>query len=117
MKPMDGRVGLFFVVEGRIILYDCPLDHATRYGDFLNYPFSHDAVWRRLQHARYGVDFDYYPRGRIVYSVPDERYTVYYDRCCQLAARMIVRSFPAGSADSAPDEHYQCHGCNPQYCK
>jgi len=114
---MDGRVGLFFVVDGQILLYSCPLDEAVRYGEFLDYPFSHDAVWRRALRGKYGVDFDYYPRGRIIYNMPAHRYTVYHDRCCQLAARLIVRDYPKGIADSAHDEHYQCHRCNPRYCE
>jgi hypothetical protein len=117
MESLDGRVGLFFVVEGRVFLYACPLDRASWYGNFLTYPFSHDAVWGKALRARHKVDFDYYPRGRIVYDVPNGKYTVYHDRCCERAARLIGERLAPRPVEYALDEHYQCHGCNPAYVK
>ena len=117
MQSLEGRVGLFFVVDGRIILYACPLERAARYGDYLDYPHSHDAMWRKLQQTKYGVDFDSYPRGRVVFSVPENRYVISHDRCCAVAARLLVRSYAPGRADSRTDEHYQCHSCNPRYVR
>jgi hypothetical protein len=53
----------------------------------------------------------------VVFSVPENRYIVYHDRCCTVAARLIVRGYGPGRADSHTDEHYQCHTCNPRYVK
>lgn len=117
MESLDGQVGLFFTVGRQILIYACPLARAGRYGDFLNYPLSHDAVWEKTLRLRYNVDFDYYPRGRIVYNVPNDRYTIYHDRCCEKAARLIGGRYPYAKVAYALDEHYQCRSCNPLYCE
>ena len=36
---------------------------------------------------------------------------------CAVAARLLVRSYAPGRADSRTDEHYQCHSCNPRYVR
>lgn len=117
MECLAGRVGLFFVVEGRVLLYACPLSKAGRYGDFLNYPHSHDDIWEAKQRAQYRVDFDYYPRGRIVYDQVNDRYTIYHDRCCQKAAQLIGSHYAPANITYSLDEHYQCRKCNPAYCE
>ena len=38
-------VGIFFVVKGNLLLHNCSLDKAEKYGDFLNYPKSHMEIW------------------------------------------------------------------------
>lgn len=117
MECLAGRVGLFFVVEGRVILYACPLSKAGRYGDFLDYPHSHDEIWEAKQRAQHRVDFDYYPRGRIVYDTLGDRYTIYHDRCCRKAAEMIGSRYAPAKVQYSHDEHYQCRKCNPKYCE
>ena len=117
MECLAGRVGLFFVVKGRVILYACQLSRAERYGDFLIYPLSHDAIWEAKHRAQYRVDFDYYPRGRIVYDQVSDRYTIYHDRCCRKDAEMIGSSYAPVKVEYSLDEHYQCRKCNPSYCE
>jgi hypothetical protein len=63
------------------------------------------------------VDFDYYPRGRIVFHEPSGRYTIYHDPCCEREARMIGDRYAPAQVLYALDEHYQCHKCNPAYCE
>ncbi len=116
MECLAGQVGLFFVVEGHILLYACPLKRAGHYGDFLNYPHSHDDVWRVKQSKAYGVEYDFYPRGRIVYNAAGNRYTIYHDRCCEREARYIGERYAPEKVEYALDEHYQCRRCNPAYC-
>ncbi len=115
MESLAGRVGLFFAMKERIILYACPFERAVRYGDFLNYPYSHDAVWEKLQRAKYGVNYDYYPRGRVIYSVAADKYHIYHDRCCEKAARLIGNRYAPKAVEYRLDEHYQCHTCSKTY--
>ena len=62
----DGNAGLFFVVDGEWLLHMRALEEAEPYGDFHGYPENHDDVWQREYAHKYQVDFDYFPRGRIV---------------------------------------------------
>lgn len=76
---IDNQVGLFFIVQNDLLLHSCMLDEGESYGDFLNYPLSHDKVWQEYYQKKYHVDFDYYPRGRIIYNKREQRYVLYYD--------------------------------------
>lgn len=117
MQSLHGKVGLFFVADGRLLLHTCTLDNAERYGDFVNYPESHDEVWQREYAAKFGVDFDYYPRGRIVYNRTAEVYRLYHDPCVADTAELLRRLYPEGKCTAALDEHYQCRNCNPDYVR
>lgn len=112
---LEGRVGLFFLAEGNLLLHTCALEEAAAYGDFLNYPLSHDAVWLKHYQKKYEVDFDCYPRGRIIYHAVKKEYLLYYDRCMAEKANEMAECFGESTVLLVQDEHYQCHGCNPDY--
>lgn len=75
--PLDRQVGLFFLVSGELLLHRCFLEKAEVYGDFINYPYSHDEIWEKHYREKYQVDFDFYPRGRIVYNKKDN-HNIFY---------------------------------------
>ena len=105
-----GRVGLFFVANGKLLAYTCTLAEGERYGDFINHPESHDGLWRRLYCAQYGVDYDWFSRGRIVYNRAADTYLLYHDACIVDAAAALSRLYAM-----LLDEHYQCQRCNQHY--
>ena len=115
ISPLIGQVGIFFLARGKLLLHTCTFDEASSYGDFLNYPFSHDDVWTKHYQARYKVDFDYWPRGRIIYNTKTGAYTVFYDRCMEDSVFIIAQSLKSQNISLRQDEHYQCHTCNPYY--
>ncbi|MDO4488151.1 MAG: hypothetical protein Q4B67_03590 [Eubacteriales bacterium] len=112
-------VGLFFYVKGRLLFHGCSLSEAEKYGNNLIYPGGHFDIWERNYYKKYHVDYDYYPRGRVVYRIKDETFVVYGDRCIDKE----LREFFNGYAQNNPehryvfehDEHYQCHSCNRDY--
>ena len=112
-------IGLFFYVKGKLLAYKVILEKAEVYGDFLTCPVSHDAVWRKRIGTKFPVDFDYFPRGRVVYNTREEKYVIYIDKCLDTTEHIakIVEAF--GLADHEYvvefDEHYQCHKCNKDY--
>jgi len=112
MKP---QVGLFFYVNGRLLFHGCELAEAESYGDFLVYPDDHMEVWNRRYFARCRVDFDYFPRGRVVYRKSDGVYFIYHDQC--LVGRMgaLTGRYAEAELRLTLDEHYQCRRCNPFY--
>lgn len=106
---------LFFCVNGTLLFHGCALESAEPYGPFLNYPYSHDKVWRRCYGLKYKVDFDYYPRGRVVYRKTDDTYLIYYDVCMEPWIRSVMQKYAGKKIVLGYDEHYQCHLCNADY--
>lgn len=115
MTPLLGHVGIFFCVKGEVLLHTCPFDMAEVYGEFLNFPQSHAEVWERAYQRRYHVDFDYFPRGRIIYNTVRQAYSVYYDACAAREAKKLAERLQPAAVHLLRDEHYQCHQCNRYY--
>ena len=110
-------VGLFFAVNGRLLLHSCELCDAEDDGLFLGYPPSHMEIWNRLYYNAYKVDFDYYPRGRIIYRKSDDTFLLYRDRCITNGQlKEITDALGERNVEMGFDEHYVCQKCNEEYC-
>lgn len=109
----DNFVGLFFVINGRVLLHSLSIAQAEAYGEFLIYPYSHMEIWDRHYIRKYNVDFDYYPRGRIVYHRNKREFWVYRDSCIpdSICLGLGLKKSPV----LKEDEHYVCHVCNENY--
>ena len=103
-------VGLFFVVNGKILLYKCDLDKAEKNGKFLNYPKSHMQIWDKYYYKKYHVDFDFYPRGRIIYNTETEEYYIYYDKCLEGNLDNLLKLYEGKNIKLLLDFH-----CNKNY--
>lgn len=113
----DNQVGIFFIVRNELLLHSCELAEGETYGNFLNYPLSHDKIWREQYQKKYHVDFDYYPRGRIIYNKAEQRYILYYDGCIENETKEMQSRFSGSTCQISRDEHYQCHKCNVGYVR
>lgn len=119
----DLPVGLFFYVNDNFAVASCKLYEAEDYGDFLVFPKSHYDVWNGYRYLKFRnlktrdeVDFDYYPRGRVVYRKSDDTFIIYYDKCVADKIRRITNAYEGHRYILELDEHYCCHECNPDYC-
>ena len=126
---MVGSVGIFWGIpepdgSWTILVDATPLAAAEPYGDFLTHPRGHYDVWTWWQETRTApiatrfilqaiADHEYetFPRGRIVYNVLTQVFTLYADRRLQ-GEEAIVRI--AGEFGLAPgsfvlrsDPHYR----------
>lgn len=117
MKPNSLQPGpaLFFCVNGELLFHGCNLEEGEPYGIFLNYPHSHYDIWNENYAKKYSVDFDYYPRGRVVYRSSDDTYLIYYDKCMAPYINLITDKYIGKKNEIGYDEHYQCHICNKGY--
>ena len=115
ISSLAGKVGLFFMADGKLLLHTCTLEEAQPYGDFLNYPHSHDDIWYKQYQHTYHVDFDYWPRGRIIYNTETQTYSLFYDGCMMDTAKEMAKAFGGEKVLMMRDEHYQCHRCNDKY--
>ena len=105
---------MFFVVKGKLLLHGCKNEEAEKYGDFLNYPESHMLVWEKNYAKKYGVDFDFFPRGRVVYNLKEECYYIYHDGCIKDLSE-ILKLYDGVNFKICRDFHYQCFKCNKGY--
>ena len=104
-------VSLFFVVNGKFLIHSCKKENGEKYGDFINYPQSHMEVWDKYYYKKYHVDFDYFPRGRVVYNIKEDKYYIYHDRCIKDLSSIIGKE-STEQLEIREDFHYQCHTCN-----
>lgn len=114
-EPSAACVGIFWFVMrgGRPELASCktPWQEAEDYGDFKTEPMAHYEFWPTLQRKLKVIgEYEDWPRGRVVYNVKDDRFTVYIDR--QLAgvpfkAHLLAHfALPADKTTFAFDAHY-----------
>ncbi len=121
MNKRTPQVGIFFVVDGSLLIDAVPVAQGEPYGDTVGHGGHHDywkaltpknAVEKRFKERAY----DAYPRGRVVFFTKTKRFVVYADKC--LTAGMLQRIATRLGIDKplfTPDEHYQCAGCNPSF--
>jgi hypothetical protein len=126
---LEPRVGIFFLVDGEWIIESMPISQGEDDGDFVNDPRSHHGCWEAVsarlekrRHKRFGdKSYDYYPRGRCLYSRRASRFFVYVDPCISkklpnvqnLLYELQVPSEIAEIRDDDP--HYRCAQCNRSY--
>lgn len=107
-------VNLFFKVNNKFLIHKCENKDAEKYGDFLNYPKSHFEIWKKYYESKYYVDFDYFPRGRVVYNIKEDCYYIYHDKCI-IDLSEIIKEYSNTNYKICLDFHYQCKKCNKNY--
>jgi hypothetical protein len=126
---LEPRVGIFFLVDFELIVESVPVSEGKDDGDFVNGPRSHSECWdneageiEKLRAKRVsGKSYDYYPRGRCLYSKKSKRFCLYVDPCIDRYPRVreeLLCSFqiPVEKTDVILDDpHYRCSECNPLY--
>ena len=88
-------VGIFWLVampdgQARLLATGCSLDGAEAYGDFLTFADGHYEVWECWRRTRSrdaelsglvrNFEYEYWPRGRIVFDRENNSFTLYADR-------------------------------------
>ncbi len=123
-----GLVGIFWAVPDaggtQLVTEATSLADAEPYGDVLTHPNGHYETWSAWQAlgpaalARRGLpvaivwhEYEDLPRGRVVYHVPDRRFTVYADMrllAPAMQARIIAAfTLPVGRTRLSTDPHYR----------
>jgi hypothetical protein len=112
------EVGIFWVVEGKPIVFGDPLSEAEPWGEFKNYRQSHYSLWRFLQ--RNGAvpqdsEYEDYPRGRVVYNTPTSSFAFFADRCIlknkPMVEHLLSELHLPSSTKTESDPHYRCKKC------
>jgi len=118
-KPVaEPRLGIFWLVNGKLLIDSAPLSKCEQYGDHLNYPGSHIDVWERWRRtAKVPPESEYeeFPRGRVAYHAKPEHFTLFADKCILKHKDLItaIKSelrLPKKTA-LGTDPHYRCFQC------
>ena len=108
------HVGIFWIFPNQLLAFGVPYTAGEKYGDFINTPDGHYETWEKIRKVSGKLPEDYtsYPRGRIVYSIKDQKFLVYMNRKHLNNARIknsIIRKFrlPADHVEFKHDHHYE----------
>jgi hypothetical protein len=123
-QPEEGRkkqphVGIFWLVDGKLVIDSTSLAEAEPYGDNLTHPRGHLKVWEQW---RMGgkvpgeSEYEEFPRGRVMYNTKTQRFTLLADRCILRDKGVVSRimselHLPGKQTDKGTDAHYRCPSC------
>lgn len=107
-------IGPFFCIKDKIYAHLVSLSEAEPYGSCLTTSVSHLDFWDDdLAHKHPNFEYEYFPRGRVVYR--EGMYIIYMDHCLDLlpAIEAILTTFEISGEPwhIDYDEHYQCTAC------
>ena len=116
-KP-EPKVGIFWVVDGMLLIDSIPISEAEPYGDHLTHPRGHAEVWEKYQRAGAvptRMEYEESARGRVMFDTKTRRFTFLADRCIlndKGMARWILSkmNLPKNTVRNT-DRHYRCSCC------
>ena len=123
-SPTPPAVGIFWCVDGIVVIDRSTLKTAEPYGDCLTHAAGHYERWLEWQllgaprlralgfpEAIATTEYDDWPRGRIVYEVVLRRFVLYADRRLQkpVIIAALKGAFGLGDAEVVvrSDPHYR----------
>lgn len=125
---VEPKVGIYWLVSdrdggSRLLTDSTRLAEAEPYGDHLTHPRGHYEVWESwkslnpaqrsglsIPNAVLHGEYEAFPRGRVVYFVPSDTFTIYADRRLQKPRVVSEIKFCFGLESARvrvlSDEHY-----------
>jgi hypothetical protein len=119
----EPHVGIFFYVNRILHIESTPLSQAECRGDdFLIHPSDHISYWETALvntiPGLKGKSYDFYPRGRVAYSIRNDKFLLHHDICIpekKIAKVMKMMNLRRSQTKIDLDAHYRCAGCNGNY--
>jgi len=119
------KVGIYFKVSEGFLIDAVPVDAGEAYGEAVghsgHYDFHENLCPSESLERRFKAhDYDYYPRGRVVYFPERKVFTLYFDPCLtpdDISQVKILFGLEGQAVEVADDEHYRCAKCNKHYCE
>jgi len=112
---IEARLGIFWLVDGKLIIDSAPLSECEKYGDHLTHPRGHNDVWERWQQVgKTPVETEYeeYARGRVMCDTKTKRFTLLADTCIlkrkDLIAAIKNELHLPKQTSLGTDPHYRC---------
>jgi len=114
----EARLGIFWLVDGKLLIESAPLGECEQYGDHYNYPGSHILVWEqwlRIGKAPAASEYEEFPRGRVIHNMKTKQFSLLADKCILKRKSLIATikdelHLPKQTA-LRTDPHYRCSTC------
>jgi hypothetical protein len=117
-KP-EARVGIFWIVDGELLIDSTLLSEAEEYDDFRIHPRDHISVWETFQQngtVPREVEYEESPRGRVMFDTRTKRFTLLADHCIlkdKILVRKIMQALHLSrNTELGADSHYRCSSCS-----
>lgn len=115
----EPQVGIFWLLDDRLILDSTPVSRAEPYGEAKTHARGHLKHWTELQRTGVvpdNVEYEDPPRGRVVYYPQDDGFALYADPCILskkdvIQKIMAAMNLPQGRTAILRDAHYRCSHC------
>lgn len=112
MLRNDKMVGLFFIIGNELITESEHFTKGKQEGVIYRYSKTHKEVWDELYKGKYKVEYDFYPRGEVIYELCSDSYIVYKDPCIDNSYIDKCIAFTIKSKYTIiSDERFLCHAC------
>lgn len=117
------KVGIFFKIENEFLVDSVSVDNGEPYGESItyggHYEYHQNFVPTKPLERRFKVrDYDFSPRGRVVFNTVSNIFIIYVDPCLKSDdINCLINLFELDGQDVeiAGDEHYRCAHCNKNY--
>ena len=117
--PHSPKIGIFWLVQGKLIVLGIPFSDGAGYGEYATYGPSHYDKWRELQRsgvAPHECEYEEFPRGRVMFNRNTETFLLLADTCILGDKQMLNRvmqemHLPKAKTISDRDSHYRCFRC------
>jgi len=114
----EPRLGIFWLVNGKLLIDSAALSECEQYGDHLNYPGSHIRLWERWQQvgkAPAESEYEEFARGRIMRDTKTKKFSLFADKCIltrkDLIAAIKKKLGLPKETSVGTDPHYRCFTC------
>jgi hypothetical protein len=118
-KPAtEPRLGIFWLVNGKLLIESAPLSECEKYGEHLNFPGSHIEVWEKWKHAGKApadTEYEEYGRGRVLCDKQGTKFALLADTHI-LSQKRLIATIKAElhlpkQTSLGTDPHYRCFQC------
>jgi hypothetical protein len=114
----EPQVGIFWLVDKRLIIFTTPLSEVGKCCDFKNYEGDHVTLWEEMEkrgEVPRGSEYEEPPRGRVNYNTKTQRFTLYADTCIlrkkDVVKKLLRLLHLPGDTTLSTDPHYKCYHC------
>lgn len=108
----EPKAGPFFVIKNKVLYHAIPTSECEQRFNKLDNPYSHRLLFEKI----YGNNYDYidYPRGRVVWDIPNNKAIIYIDPCINNGTVLLMIKTKFNLTDFAVegDVHYHCKKCS-----
>jgi hypothetical protein len=118
VQQPEPRVGIFWLVDKRLVIDTTPLSEAGKYGDFNIYDGDHVTLWGEMEkrgEVPSDTDYEEHPRGRVNYNTTTQQFTLFADVCIlrkkNVVKKLLRLMHLPGDTALSTDEHYRCFRC------